>query len=103
MSQIPVSEAGDDSSIVEPKGQTNSSQEKSDVLDTSNVSLAVTMEVQAGRRKPWSFYLAFLALLLMVFLVSLDATTLAVAIPVCWILIHSIQQPWDILFKLYFS
>ncbi|KAL4966991.1 putative efflux pump antibiotic resistance protein [Aspergillus stella-maris] len=34
------------------------------------------------KRKPLSFFLAFISLLLMVFLVSLDATTLAVAIPV---------------------
>ncbi|KAE8312381.1 hypothetical protein BDV41DRAFT_589031 [Aspergillus transmontanensis] len=34
-----------------------------------------------GKKKPLSFFLAFLCLLLMVFLVSLDATTLAVAIP----------------------
>ncbi|KAJ5634915.1 hypothetical protein N7528_002757 [Penicillium herquei] len=38
--------------------------------------------IQSRRKKPLSFFLAFIALLLMVFLVSLDATTLAVAIPV---------------------
>ncbi|KAJ5761265.1 Siderophore transporter RhtX family [Penicillium odoratum] len=37
---------------------------------------------QCRKRKPLSFFLAFIALLLMVFLVSLDSTTLAVAIPV---------------------
>ncbi|KAJ5967010.1 hypothetical protein N7501_003258, partial [Penicillium viridicatum] len=36
---------------------------------------------QGRKRKPLSFFLAFIALLLMVFLVSLDTTTLAVAIP----------------------
>ncbi|KAF2720421.1 MFS general substrate transporter [Polychaeton citri CBS 116435] len=41
-------------------------------------------EVEAGtsRKKPWSFYLAFLSLVLMVLVVSLDATTLPVALPV---------------------
>jgi hypothetical protein len=35
-------------------------------------------------KKPLSFYLSFLALNLMVFIISLDATALNVAIPVCW-------------------
>ena len=34
-------------------------------------------------KKPLSFYLSFLALNIVVFIVSLDATALAVAIPVC--------------------
>lgn len=34
-------------------------------------------------KKPLSFYLAFLSLLMMVLIVSLDATILAVALPVC--------------------
>jgi len=34
-------------------------------------------------RKPLSFWLAFLSLNLAVFIVSLDATALGVAIPVC--------------------
>lgn len=52
--------------------------------DASNVSLLRDPEAgqQSRKRKPLSFFLAFIALLLMVFLVSLDATTLAVAIPV---------------------
>lgn len=36
----------------------------------------------AAPKKPLSFHLSFLALNIMVFIVSLDATTLAVAIPV---------------------
>lgn len=43
---------------------------------------------QGRKRKPLSFFLAFIALLLMVFLVSLDATTLAVAIPVTLYIVH---------------
>lgn len=44
-------------------------------------------DLEAGQqnrktKKSISFFLAFIALLLMVFLVSLDATTLAVAVPV---------------------
>lgn len=35
-------------------------------------------------KKPFSFYMSFLALNIMVFIVSLDATVLAVAIPVAF-------------------
>ncbi|RDW86611.1 MFS-type transporter sphD [Aspergillus mulundensis] len=45
-------------------------------------NLEAGRQLPSRRRKPLSFFLAFLSLLLMVFLVSLDATTLAVAIPV---------------------
>ena len=41
-------------------------------------------EQVATSSKPISFYLAFLALNISVFVVSLDATALAVAIPVCY-------------------
>ncbi|OOF98130.1 hypothetical protein ASPCADRAFT_513709 [Aspergillus carbonarius ITEM 5010] len=71
MSQAAMSECCEGISITESKAQSDCGQEKSTGLDASNLSLP----------KPWSFFLAFLALLLMVFLVSLDATTLAVAIP----------------------
>lgn len=53
--------------------------------DASNDSPPGDLEAghQSGKKKKsLSFFLAFIALLLMVFLVSLDATTLAVAIPV---------------------
>lgn len=39
-------------------------------------------EVQPPKKKPFSFYLAFLAINISTFIVSLDATALAVAIPV---------------------
>lgn len=35
--------------------------------------------------KPLRFHLAFLSLLIMVFIVSVDATALAVALPVCFL------------------
>ena len=41
-----------------------------------------TSENTATGKKPYSFYLAFLGLNVMVFIVTLDATTLSVAIPV---------------------
>lgn len=40
-------------------------------------------DVGVKTKKPLSFHLSFLALNLMVLIVSLDATALAVAIPVC--------------------
>ncbi|KAL6233148.1 hypothetical protein BDW75DRAFT_242268 [Aspergillus navahoensis] len=63
------------------------SQSECDCIETKGAANAsAPRELEAGRqhrkRKPLSFFLAFLSLLLMVFLVSLDATTLAVAIPV---------------------
>lgn len=39
-------------------------------------------DTQTSTKKPWSFYLSFLGLNVMVFIVCLDATTLAFAIPV---------------------
>ncbi|KAJ5371909.1 hypothetical protein N7517_003915 [Penicillium concentricum] len=53
-------------------------------MDVSNASAPNDPKAgqQNRKRKPLSFFLAFTALLLMVFLVSLDATTLAVAISV---------------------
>src|ERR1700761_4362108 len=38
--------------------------------------------ISTKNKKPLSFHLAFLGMLVMVFIVSLDTTTLAVAIPV---------------------
>ncbi|PYI06454.1 putative efflux pump antibiotic resistance protein [Aspergillus sclerotiicarbonarius CBS 121057] len=77
-----MSECCEGISITDSKVQSDCGQEKSAGLDASNLSLPVPPEADGTRRKkPWSFFLAFLALLLMVFLVSLDATTLAVAIP----------------------
>lgn len=61
------------------------SQSESDCLETKDAASAPP-ELEVGqprhKRKSLSFFLAFISLLLMVFLVSLDATTLAVAIPV---------------------
>ncbi|KAB8237237.1 major facilitator superfamily domain-containing protein [Aspergillus alliaceus] len=54
---------------------------KNDCLDASDLSLPVLPETeQARKRKPLSFFFSSFSLLLMVFLVSLDATILAVAI-----------------------
>lgn len=53
--------------------------------ESSRVSLHVpepAIEAEVTK-KPLSFYLSFLALNLMVFIISLDATALNVAIPVC--------------------
>lgn len=80
MSQFPMSEFHNSTSALEPKGQSDQGQEKSHGFDPSNMSPPMATEVQNGRRKFRSFYLASVALLLMVFLVSLDATTLAVTI-----------------------
>ncbi|KAF5863477.1 hypothetical protein ETB97_009978 [Aspergillus alliaceus] len=54
---------------------------KNDCLVASDLSLPVLPETeQARKRKPLSFFFSSFSLLLMVFLVSLDATILAVAI-----------------------
>lgn len=71
--------------VSQSKSQSQSQyQSESDCLETKDE--AEPTELEGGRprrkRKPLSFFLAFISLLLMVFLVSLDATTLAVAIPV---------------------
>lgn len=42
------------------------------------------LDLEASKKKPLAFHLSFLALAIMVFVVSLDATTLAVAIPVAF-------------------
>lgn len=87
-------ECFDQSSLGDPKTPSQSqcqaqSQNQSECdctekKDVSNISAPTDPETgqQSRKGKPLSFYLAFIALLLMVFLVSLDATTLAVAIPV---------------------
>jgi MFS family permease len=43
---------------------------------------AVEASISTTTKKPLSFYLAFSSLLIMVFIVSLDTTTLAVALPI---------------------
>jgi hypothetical protein len=45
-------------------------------------SSAEQISMAAANKKPLSFYLSFVAMLAMVFIVSLDTTTLAVAIPI---------------------
>lgn len=84
----------DEISLGDPKTRSQSycqpqtqSQSECDDMEEKVVSKAsAPRDPEAGqqsrKRKPLSFFLAFIALLLMVFLVSLDATTLAVAIPV---------------------
>lgn len=56
--------------------------EKKDALNISPPGDLEAGQQNRKKKKSLSFFLAFIALLLMVFLVSLDATTLAVAIPV---------------------
>lgn len=43
------------------------------------------------RRKPLSFYMAFLCLLIMVFLCSMDSTIMAVSIPVSQSQLHHLK------------
>ncbi|KAL4932218.1 major facilitator superfamily domain-containing protein [Aspergillus undulatus] len=66
--------------------QSQSERDCTETKDAPIASVLSELEAAGGRqhrkRKPLSFFLAFIPLLLMVFLVSLDATTLAVAIPV---------------------
>lgn len=42
----------------------------------------VAVDTVGRRRKPLSFYMAFLCLVIMVFLCSIDSTIMAVSIPV---------------------
>lgn len=45
------------------------------------------------RRKPFSFYMAFLCLVIMVFLCSMDSTIMAVSIPVSQRQLHHLKAP----------
>lgn len=54
--------------------------EKGQQTSSQNASSRPTLKDKLN--KPMSFHLAFLSLLIMVFIVSFDATALAVAIPV---------------------
>lgn len=68
----------------QPQSECQSECDYTEKKDVSNASPPRDPEAGEKRRKkkPLSFFLAFVSLLLMVFLVSLDATTLAVTIPV---------------------
>lgn len=71
-------------SPTDPEAQMEGGQERNperQIADAPMVPVE-TIPAPSNWNKPLSFYLAFLSLLIMVLLVSLDATALAVAIPV---------------------
>lgn len=81
----------------QPQSECQSECDYTETKDASNVLPSSDLESgqQGRKRKPLSFFLAFIALLLMVFLVSLDATTLAVAIPVTLYTVHCLKRPFN--------
>lgn len=80
-----------------PQSECQSECDYTEKRDTSNALPPNDPETgqQGGKKKPLSFFLAFTALLLMVFLVSLDATTLAVAIPVTLCTVNWFKGPFS--------
>lgn len=66
-------------------------QSRQDYISNSQLPPALAMESKATK-KPLAFYLSFIALNLMVFIISLDATALNVAIPVCAIEAILVQE-----------
>ena len=67
----------DDGTTAPPEG------EQSAKASSAVPSQVETRAEQMKSTKPPSFYFAFLSLVMMVLVVSLDATTLPVALPVC--------------------
>lgn len=68
----------------DPESQIKDDQEANpeEYQEDPSTAPAETDSAPSNWNKPLSFYLAFLSLVIMVLLVSLDATALAVAIPV---------------------